>query len=1153
MDRAASLRRALEERVLILDGAMGTMIQRSDLPREAYRYGEELNLTRPELIRSIHEQYIAAGADIISTNSFGANAIALSEYGDSPRAAQMAFQAACLARQAADSASRQVWVAGSMGPTGKSLTMPSDIGNPDFREVDFMQMEAAYEEQIEALSRGGVDLLLVETCFDALNAKAAVYAARAVAPHLPIIISVSVSDRSGRTLTGQTIEAFYRSVEHAGLLAFGLNCSFGASDLKGLLVEVVSFAACPLIFYPNAGLPNEMGQYDQSPEQMATQVADVLRTCPAGIVGGCCGSTPEHIKAVAAVVGREVKSRHRTAPAPHFSGLESVSLNPDFLTNVGERTNVAGSRKFARLIAEKQYDEALQVAADQIEGGADIIDINMDDAMLEPTAEMRCFLRHISGDPAVARAAIMIDSSHFETIIAGLQNAQGKCIVNSISLKEGEQEFLRKAREIARYGAAVVVMAFDEKGQATTFDRKIEICSRAYDLLVGQAGYRPHDIIFDVNVLSIGTGIAEHARYGIDFIEAVRWIKANLPGALTSGGISNLSFAFRGNNPVREAMHSAFLFHARRAGLDMAIVNPSMLQVYDSIDPALLRAVEDVIFDTDPEATERLIELASGISGPASASGKCESAPLQPQLSARERLVQALVSGRSATLQEDLLSELSSLGKAVSVIEGPLMEGMEKVGKLFADGKMFLPQVVKSAKVMRDAVSVLRPYMAEDNAEGTRRPKVVIATVQGDVHDIGKNITAIVLSCNGFDVTDLGVMVPVATIFSEAEKHGADIIAASGLITPSLSYMEELCRIMAAAGSSKPLFIGGATTSALHTAVKLAPLYDHVFYGPDASASAVMASRYISDPDSFEAEQHAAQAELRELYSKRSGASAQAPSESPGVLRGWLQGSIFSDIPFRSFTVGELLPYFDWRMLYAVWGFKYAGGENEHTLALRRDASALLEELEKNGGVTISLSLRFLDCHSEGDDIVWEGGRIPMLRQEDGDRRCLADFVAPGGESSQVGLFAVSVHRAHRRRGVCDCLQCSGGEGYDSLLERSVRLTLAEAVSSWLDAVLYDQLPSEPARVKIVKPAAGYASCPDHSLKRDILSHLDRRLDISLTESYAMVPDASICGLVFAHPLAGYPEIRGISLSSLEDYLRRRPEAPRAFLEHLLK
>ena len=1249
---------------MILDGAMGTMIQRYGLTEADYRCGELsncskelkgnsecLNLTRPEIIKAIHREYIEAGADIIETNSFSANRISQAEYGCEEFADEMAYEGARLAREVADEAiadGRKVWVAGSIGPTSKSLSLSPDVSNPAFRPYSFDQMKEAYREQAEALLRGGVDLLLIETCFDALNVKAALAAisdCRSLEPNnhkfLPVIISVSVSDRSGRTLTGQTLEAFYTSVKHYPVMAFGLNCSLGAAEMTTLLEDVHNWCECAVSCYPNAGLPNEMGGYDQTPEQMGEAVKVMASKGLVNIIGGCCGTTPDHIRAIVQSINGiparplSTKTEKGQARVLKVSGLEAVEVDVKRknFTNVGERTNVAGSRKFARLIASGEYDEALSIAAKQIEDGATIIDINMDDAMLDSTREMERFVRYISNDPAVAKAALMIDSSHWETILAGLKNSQGKCIVNSISLKEGEEAFLEKAKTIKELGAAMVVMAFDEEGQATTYARKIEICERAYKLLTEQAGVSPEDIIFDVNILSIGTGIEEHAKYAIDFIEAVRWIKTNLPGALTSGGVSNLSFAFRGNNAVREAMHSAFLYHAIKAGMDMAIVNPSMLQVYDEIEPELLTCVEDVIFNRDSQATERLIAkaaemLASKETQIASETNTVGETGTEKPL--EERLSDAIVKGKSDNLEKDLHEAIEVYGQAVKVIEGPLMRGMENVGRLFGEGKMFLPQVVKAAKVMRDAVDVLSPYMqlggySPDNSrllnpgsaeKGKDRNVVMIATVKGDVHDIGKNILGIVMSCNGFEVHDLGVMVDKETILAEAEKLDADLIAVSGLITPSLYQMEELCREMTNRKMTTPLLIGGATTSALHTAVKLAPLYDHVFYGADASASAVLAKRCMMDREKFETELHAEQEKLRELYRKKAASENYGGTTSSETSKcndqKKMKGFDFDtyltdcpqDIPTQEIPSEEVLPYFDWKMFYAIWGVKYGSAvpEAAELMQLRRDA----EEELKFGDYKIMLAAKFMQGYAEDDDIVSSVDgvevRLPMMRQETFKLQSLSDFVIAkeSGKTSPFGVFAICVRKrstAHEEG--CSCPACNNR--YEDMIGKTIRQTIAEAASKWLNAKLEKELMGitqvgsesdsavETKPLKIVKPAAGYSSCPDHTFKKDILHLLGEctetydpyspnghshnctcgcgghnehvqenkhKLGIRLTESYAMTPDASICGLIFMHPEAGYPEIRNISKTQFEDYKSRRGmdnETARRFLSHLLK
>lgn len=1304
--------------ILILDGAMGTMIQRyglqeqdfhsgifSGCPKELKGNNECLNLTRPEIIRAIHEEYINAGADIIETNTFSANRISQEEYGCAEYAFDMAYAGARIAREAADKAAviaegkatkscsghRKIYVAGSIGPTSKSLSLSPDMNDPAFRAVSFDEMAEAYGEQIRGLLLGGVDIILLETCFDALNVKAALYALEKLMKtpeisenarireklsddgHFPVIVSVSVSDRSGRTLTGQTLEAFYTSVRHYPLTAFGLNCSLGAEEIYPLLKEVSNFGECAVSCYPNAGLPDGMGGYAETPAEMAAAIRKMAADGLVNIIGGCCGTTPDYIREIAGAVKGLCARKNGCGRSGNesgglaVSGLETVhiDLKKYNFTNIGERTNVAGSRKFARLISSGNYAEAMQVAADQIENGASVIDINMDDAMLDSTKEMTMFTRHISNDPAVAKAALMIDSSHWETILAGLKNAQGKSIVNSISLKEGEDTFLEKAREIHALGAAMVVMAFDEKGQATDFGRKTEICGRAYRLLTEKAGIPPEDIIFDVNVLAVGTGIEEHADYAVDFIRAVGWIKENLPGALTSGGISNLSFSFRGNNPVREAMHSAFLYHAIKAGLDMAIVNPGMLQIYDEIEPSLLKCVEDVILNTDAGATERLIEKAQeiaeekaaagtpGKTGPDAggsakgndgnaAAGDCSGPDMGK--TAEERLMDALVKGRAASLEEDLRSCLEKYGRPVDIIEGPLMDGMKKVGELFGSGKMFLPQVVKSAKIMRQAVDFLQPYMdgqenisdgnmagkgikehkvetAPDSPAGHKtakeavpKPKIVIATVKGDVHDIGKNITAIVLGCNGFDIIDLGVMVDKETIIGTAISEKADIIAASGLITPSLYQMEELCRAMAEKGMDTPLFIGGATTSPLHTAVKLAPLYGHVFYGADASASAVMAKRYMMDREAFEKEEHEKQQKIRELYLKGMGNAARDGNGATGTTdvsdttgkEGHDTESLFppesylrsadcmaagpdadrkkcrlTDIPAGEISIAEVLPYFDWKMFYAIWGVKYGqmSPDAPEMADLRKEAEEIIGRMKSDGSCRIMLAAKWFEAFSAGDDIHLSDNRakqemiFPMLRQEKpitlkgGTRACLslADIVPPAGYgfTSPAGIFAISVSRTASHRSGCGCPECKAGSGYDDMMERSVMNTLAEAASAWLDGEIGKMIENAEDAAgngkgfKVIKPAAGYSSCPDHTLKRDILRLLpdSASLGITLTESCGMLPDASICGMIFIHREAMYPEIRSIGRQQYDSYISRRgmsPEEARRFLGHLL-
>ncbi|MBQ9475624.1 MAG: methionine synthase [Bacteroidales bacterium] len=1095
-----TLQELIARRIVILDGAMGSMLQRG--------FGEE----------DVLKAYVEAGADIITTNSFSAIRLTQEEFGRGDEAPRMAYEAALRARRIADEAGRQVFVAGSVSSTGKSLTLPSDSDDTSLRSVDFDRLCADYREQISALINGGVDLILLETCFDALNAKAAIYAIESLGQKIPVIISVTVSDRSGRTLTGQTLEAFYTSVKHCpGLAAFGINCALGAEAMASLVSEIASFSSHPLIFYPNAGIPDEMGNYNDTPEQMAAVMRSLAGAGLLNIAGGCCGTASEHIRAIASalkgIAPRRVPARESRLTV---SGLECFSLGGrDNFANIGERSNVAGSRKFARLISSNAYAEAIEIAAAQIEGGANIIDVNMDDPMVDSTEKMRVFLRHISADPSVAKAAVMIDSSHWDTIVEGLKNAPGKCIVNSISLKDGEEEFLRRARVIRDFGAAMVVMAFDEKGQAETFERKIEICRRSYELLTSRANIPPEDIIFDCNILSIGTGIAEHSRFGVDFIEAVRWIKQNLPGALTSGGVSNFSFAFRGNNKVREAMHAVFLYHAINAGMDMAIVNPQMLQIYDEVEPQLRRAVEDVIFDSDPEATSRLISIASELlQDKDSAQDRSSAVSEEPlQLDPSARLSAALVKGNSAGLEKLTLECLSSLGSAVQVIEGPLMAGMEKVGELFGAGKMFLPQVVKSARIMRDAVSVLQPYMKGEDNGASKRPRVVIATVQGDVHDIGKNITGIVLQCSGFEVIDLGVMVPSDEILDKAQQLGADIIGVSGLITPSLQRMEEICRKMKERGMTLPLFVGGAAASAVHTAVKLAPLYDNVHYACNASAAAVLAKKYIAYPEDVKQSDSKAQLALRTLYESGMSSSSRTYVKRADV---YPDAGIFADVPLTEVGSALLMPFFDWKLFGAVCGLKDPD---------REAVSGRIDELKLSAFVCA----KFFDCRADGDDIVGEGIYLPTLR----DGASLSDFYSPD-KLSPLGIFAVKV----------DC------PADEDLTDHAIRVTLAEAASAYLSDKFSKSLPSG---MKLIMPGIGYSCCPDHSLKRDVLALLP--IDIELTDSCAMIPEASVCGFVIAGCNVAYHDIRHLSPEALEDYARRRgmsPEDKNLFLGHFL-
>ncbi len=1152
------IRDLLAQRILILDGAMGTRIQAMGLSAGSFHRGrfaswpvslvgnnDVLCLTEPEVIKSIHRLYIDAGADIVATNTFSSNRISQQEYGCSDIAAEMAREGARLAREVANASPRKIFVAGSMGPTAKSLTLASDMSQPAKRVVSFDEMADSYRQQAEALLEGGADFLLLETCYDALNAKAALAAIsdinRRFHREIPVMVSVTINDRSGRTLTGQTLWAFFTSISHyPHLLSFGLNCSFGVTDLRPFVEQLAANAPLPVSIYPNAGLPNQMGEYEELPDFTAAHLRRMAENGLLNIAGGCCGTDEHHIKAIADAL-RNVKPRVvPTSDAKlRVSGLEPLLIDRQTqnFTNVGERTNVAGSRRFARLIAEKKYDEALSVARNQIEGGATVIDINMDDAMLDSRLEMQTFCRYISGEPAVGKAVLMIDSSDWQTVLAGLKNAQGKCIVNSISLKAGEHDFLAKATELRRLGAAVVVMAFDEEGQATTYERKIAIARRAYNLLTS-IGFPPQDIIFDCNILSVGTGIKEHQTYAVDFIRAVEWIKQNLPYSKTSGGVSNLSFAFRGNNKVREAMHSVFLYHAIAAGLDMAIVNPSMLQVYDDIEPDLLRAVEDVILNTDDEATERLLKTSEEVSSNASTEalpqkGSGEGASSLP---IEQRLQYALTKGDSSHLAEDMPEALAKYGQPINVIEGPLMQAMEHIGVLFGDGKMFLPQVVRSAQVMKDAVAILQPYIdaQESASEEKKKPCVVLATANGDVHDIGKNIVGIVLACNGFEVLDLGVMVPCETILEATLKHKPVLVGISGLITPSLKEMEKLCETFQAKHLSTPILVGGATTSAVHTAVKLAPLYDGlVIYGGDASQTSVLAKRLTSVLPHFIESYKAEQQQIRDAYNEHHAPltpylEANRLAEKVKSLKGEKPNSQLSSVNCQ---VEELLPLIDWRMFLLFWGFKgetlpqlLVNPEAEKTL---RKGKQLLESLVQKGQLKVETLYKEEAALRRGNDIVLcaDGQTLPMLRSQSGTYhyRCLADYLDEEAPSP-IGLFLVTARS----------LQEAESEE-ERLMTHSLCARLAEAGAEWLQTQHYKDN-------KTLRVAFGYATCPDHSLKRIVFDRLEaeQRLNVTLTDHYSIQPSTSVCGLFISHPEAAYFPVGRIDRDQLNDYCQRR-------------
>lgn len=1202
----------LKSRIHILDGAMGTMIQRENLTLEDFRGGagnnDILNITSPQVIEKIHRAYIEAGADIIETNTFSSTAISQQEYGCTDIIYELNLEGARIARRAAEGS--DVLVAGSMGPTIKMLTFSPDVNRPEYRAIDFDTMVEAYKEQARGLLDGGVDMFLVETVYDGLNAKAALYAISKVQQQtgtdLPVMVSATVNDRSGRLLSGQKLDALYTALSHYDILSFGLNCSFGAADLMPFMEQLAKEAfggegiPCFLSIYPNAGLPNEMGQYDELPDFTASHLKAMAGKGLINIAGGCCGTTPEHIKAI-----KEALKGESPRKLPHLqqvtssddlwvSGLECLLINrkKNNFINVGERTNVAGSAKFAKLIRAKEYAQAADIARKQIEEGATIIDINMDDAMLDSAQQMATFIRYINNDPDIAKVPFMIDSSDWNTILSGLKNTTGKAIVNSLSLKEGEEEFVRKAREIHMLGAAVIVMAFDEQGQAVTFKRKVEICERAYEILTKKVGFAPQDIIFDVNILTIATGLEEHNDYAVDFIKAVKWIKENLPGCKTSGGVSNLSFAFRGNNRVREAMHSVFLYHAIQAGLDMAIVNPGMLQVYDEIEPELLRRVEAVVLNdssilqrdnsaqisSDVTPTDFLIELAERLKQEDIAlKALKESGAAVPQKEEqwREkdlcgRLSYSLVKGITAYMQDDIAEALQQYANPVEIIEGPLMEGMDRVGTLFSEGKMFLPQVVKSAKAMKVAVTILEPEIERfnsSNSTGAKRGKVILATAKGDVHDIGKNIVAIVLACNNFEVIDLGVMVDNETIVKEAIEHKADIIGISGLITPSLEQMENLCRMLEQKkeliereiGHSLVLSVGGATTSALHTAVKLAPLYSHcVVYGSDASRTAGIYKRLFQDmeqkanaeagKESYIESVKREQQVLRDLYySKKSDLVTieQARAAAPDYpLESFVQPEEYGEnnLFVGNIGVDDLLPLVDWTQFFNFWGFKgtypnvlYTSNESgEEADALFNKAMDTIAAISVDNEFQISSMVKFYDASSENEEIVvYENYTEDKERDSQeplimvGERKEICRFAMPrqlkcGGShlsgadyfpkapyTSKIGMMVVKVEDMFADR--------YDNKDFEYLLRQSLCARFAEAMAQWTT----DQVAAD---LNVIRVAFGYPMSPDHSQKKILfdITGAREKLGVELTESYAIKPSTSICALLIAHPQAEY-------------------------------
>ncbi len=1205
MTKGYSIEEELRKRILVLDGAMGTLIQARGLTEEDYRGGrfadwrlplkgcsDVLPITRPDVIAEIHRDYLAAGADIIETNSFNASAVSLADYGLQEAVYEINVAAARVARRTADeftvaNPSKPRFVAGSIGPTNRSASMSADVNDPGARSVTFDELAAAYSEQIRGLIDGGADLLLIETVFDTLNAKAALFARDAVAKEknrpIPVMVSGTLTDASGRTLSGQTVEAFYVSVAHARPLTVGLNCSFGAAQMRPFIEELNKIAVCGVSAHPNAGLPDGFGSYTESAETMASLIKTYLDAGLLNIVGGCCGTTPLHIKAIADLAKNYMP---RAIPADRhitlLSGLEPMSIAPESnFVNVGERTNVAGSAKFARLIREGDYAAACAVAREQVEGGAQVIDICMDDAMIDGAAAMTSFLNLIASEPEIARVPVMIDSSKWEIIEAGLKCTQGKSIVNSISLKEGEGPFLEKAALLQSYGAAAVVMLFDEQGQADTYARKVEVAGRAYKSLT-ENGFAPENIIFDPNVLAIGTGIEEHNNYAVDFIEAVRWIRQNCPYARVSGGVSNLSFSFRGNNALREAMHSVFLYYAIAAGMDMAIVNPSMLQVYSDIPADLLQLIEDLVLNRRRDATERLSAFAEQMKEKAVAATGGGDKLLWREASVEARIAHALIKGDTEYVEADTLEALAAFGSPIKVIEGPLMAGMGRVGELFGSGKMFLPQVVKSARVMKQAVSVLTPYIEKERASGAMKSagKILIATVKGDVHDIGKNIASVVMACNGYQIIDLGVMVPAEKILQAAIDEKADVIGLSGLITPSLEEMAGVAAGMEKLGLRIPLLVSGATTSDLHTAVKIAPLYSGlVVRAKDASHGVKLINDMLSEgKEAFAASYKATQQKLRDGFSAPR-PDAYVPLEQARANRlvdsfsAIVRPAHMGETIEKEYPLDRIAECIDWTFFFHAWEFtgRYPAllsdpVKGAEAVRLLDDAKAMLSEIVSKKLLTANGFVGLYPANSDGDDIVVYTDetrnevllRLPQLRNQEAGLEanpCLSDFVAPAGTPDYIGLFAVtagigadSLAEEYKRR----------GDDYSAILIKTLADRLAEAYAEQLHARVRKQLwgyapdenlpPDEvlKGRYRGIRPAYGYPACPDHSAKKDIFAALDipTKTGIGLTGSYMMTPAASVSGMFFASPAARYFTVGRIDSRQLDDYARRRGMEP---------
>jgi 5-methyltetrahydrofolate--homocysteine methyltransferase len=1205
--RNQALLEQLEERILVLDGAMGSMIQGYGLTEEDFRGehfvdhpsdlkgdNELLSLTRPDIIREIHDLFFEAGADIIETNTFGSNAISQGDYSLERTVRELNLASARIARESADAwtakdPSKPRFVAGAVGPTPKTLSLSPDVNDPAARSLTFDELASAYREQVEALIEGDVDILLVETIFDTLNAKAALVAIDEVfestGVRLPLMISVAITDASGRTLSGQTVDAFWRSVSHANPLSVGVNCSLGATDMRPHVAELAHVANCYVSSYPNAGLPNAFGDYDEEPATTGDLVGEFATSGLVNIVGGCCGTTPPHIRAIADSVAHVAPRRIEPADpdVTYYSGLETLVIRPDSnFQMIGERTNVTGSARFRKLIEADDYDRALEVALDQVRGGANLLDVNMDEGMLDSEAAMTRFLNLIASEPEISRIPIMIDSSKWSVLESGLRCVQGKSVVNSISLKEGEEDFLAKARIVRRFGAGVVVMAFDEQGQADTTERKVEICARSYNLLVEKLGFPPQDIIFDPNILAIATGIEEHSDYAKNFIEAARLIKERCPGVHISGGVSNLSFSFRGNDRVREAIHSAFLYHASQAGMDMGIVNAGQLELYEDIPKDLLEHVEDILFNRREDATERMVDFAENVKG----SGKKREVDLSwREASVEERLSHSLVHGIIDFIDDDTEEARQKLGKPIDVIEGPLMDGMRVVGDLFGAGKMFLPQVVKSARSMKKAVAYLEPYLEEEKVEGSTQGKIVMATVKGDVHDIGKNIVGVVLGCNNYQVVDLGVMVPVDKILNTAIEEKADMIGLSGLITPSLDEMASVAKEMERRGIELPLLIGGATTSRQHTAVKIAPHYSKaVVHVLDASRSVNVVSDLLSEErrGALDEANREEQGKLRDIYESRKAkplltiadarANAAALSfEGSGPARpSFLGRRVVDDV-----SAGDLAPYIDWSFFFSAWDLKGKYPKilddpkvGEAARDLFENGKALLDEIVEKQWLRPRGVYGFWPARRDGDDIVLYAdedlsavvARFPMLRQQaiqpaGKPNRSLSDFVAPAsaGVADYVGAFAVTSG--------CEADDLAArfekdNDDYRAIMVKVLADRLAEAFAENLHArargdwgygsdetLSNEDLVAE--RYRGIRPAFGYPACPDHLPKRPLFQLLDAPdIGIELTETCAMTPAASVSGLYFAHPDARYFTVGRLGRDQIDDYAARMDLTP---------